>query len=175
MRPPGRRIVIEQQTAHDEGSGPPSYKGVRARSRHALPPLPFQADECAHTDGHHKPKAELNSADSGHKAIRHGRRIGETKARREPVERCGRNPGWNLAATGKRISRHQVAEWCSGKGCRLNSLHKGGGLVILLRPWRDVISAQAVVQREVGAQAEAVLCEKIAVGCGLIEGWRGLL
>jgi hypothetical protein len=50
---PGRRVVVEQQTAHDEGSGSAGYKGVRARSRHALPPLPFQADECAHTDGHH--------------------------------------------------------------------------------------------------------------------------
>jgi hypothetical protein len=65
----GSRVVIEQQTAHDEGSGSASHKGVRARSRHALPPLSFQADECAHTDGHHKPKSELNSADSGHAVL----------------------------------------------------------------------------------------------------------
>lgn len=32
----------------------------------SMPPLQFQADECAHTDGHHEPKAELNSSDSGH-------------------------------------------------------------------------------------------------------------
>ena len=63
---PGRSVVIEQQAAHDEGSEPASYKGVRARSRHALPPLPFQADEGAHTDGHQEPEAELNSADSRH-------------------------------------------------------------------------------------------------------------
>lgn len=62
----GGRVIIKQQTAHDEGGGPAGYKGVRACSRHALPPLPFQADECPHSDGNHKPKSELNSADSGH-------------------------------------------------------------------------------------------------------------
>jgi len=66
---PSRGVVIEQQTAHDEGGGSASYESVRARSGHALPPLPFKTDERAHTAGHHKPKSELNSTNSGHAVL----------------------------------------------------------------------------------------------------------
>jgi hypothetical protein len=73
------------------------------------------------------------------------------------------------------IAGHKIAERSTGKGLRLRALHKGRRLVIFLRPGRDVIPANTIIERQVRADAIAVLREEVAICSALVESRRRLL
>jgi hypothetical protein len=60
------RIIVEQQTAHHKSCGSGCHQSIGTGSRHALPPLSFEAYDRAHADSQPKTQSELNSADSDH-------------------------------------------------------------------------------------------------------------
>jgi hypothetical protein len=67
-----RGIIVEQQSAHDKGRRSRSYEGIGSSSGHALSPLPFQPNRCAHSNGEQQTNGKLKRTDSYHVFLRSG-------------------------------------------------------------------------------------------------------
>ena len=82
--------------------------------------------------------------------------------------------GWGDAvrkpsASRQGIAGDQVAWGRARKGGGFGTQDESRDLVMLLGPRRDIIPAKAVVHREVGPNAEAVLDEEVAIGGTLVK------
>jgi len=69
---PCGRIIVEQQTAHDERRSPCGNERIGACASHALPPLPLQTNCRAHCNCEQQANGELKCTDSDHVLLRSG-------------------------------------------------------------------------------------------------------
>jgi hypothetical protein len=126
---------------------------------------------CSCTDAGFSGSARQSAQESTGKV----RRVSNAQPWREIIQGRKSNSLGNAGTIRQRITRHQIAERCVWECLRFNALHERCDLVVLLGPRGDVVPAKAVVDRDIGPNAPAILRERTAVGGAFIKGRRGLL